>query len=103
MSATSNIERANSLLESRVRVPNEVVYRAFPQETVVLNLAEGKYHAVNATGGRMLEALDQVGSVSHAATVLAQEYGRELSELQQDLVDFCKLLVDRGLLVFEID
>jgi Coenzyme PQQ synthesis protein D (PqqD) len=101
MSATSNVERANSLLGSRVRVPDEVVYRAFPQETVVLNLAEGKYHAVNATGGRMLDTLVQAGSVSRAATLLAQEYGREISEIEQDLVEFCELLVDRGLLVVE--
>ncbi|HEY4826065.1 MAG TPA: PqqD family protein [Solirubrobacteraceae bacterium] len=101
MSATSNIERANSLLGSRVRIPDEVVYRSFPQETVVLNLAEGKYHAVNASGGRMLDTVAQVGSVGHAATLLAEEYGRELSEITDDLLEFCGLLVDRGLLVVE--
>jgi hypothetical protein len=102
MSATSNIERANSLLTSRVRVPDDdVVYRSFAQETIVLNLSEGLYHSVNETGGRMLDTLAQVGSVSHAATLLAQAYGRERSEIEKDLIEFCALLVDRGLLVIE--
>lgn len=101
MSATTNIERANSLLGSRVCVPDDVVYRSFGHEAVVLNLAEGKYHSANETGGRMLETLAQVGSVSHAATLLAHEYGREPSEIEEDLVEFCEMLLDRGLLVVE--
>ena len=96
MSVTSKIERTNPLRASRVRVPDDVVYRSFGHETVVLSLAEGTYHSVNATGGRMLEALDQVGSVSRAATFLAHEYGRQLSEIEQDLIEFCELLVERG-------
>lgn len=102
MSATINIDRANALLASRVRVPgDDVVYRSFDQETVVLSLAEGRYHTVNETGGRMLETLAQVGSVSNAAALLAEEYGRELSEIEGDLVEFCQLLVERGLLIVE--
>jgi|SRR6516225_2669832 hypothetical protein len=101
MSATSNTERTNPLFASRVRVPDDVVYRSFPQETVVLNLAYGKYHSVNATGGRMLDILAQVGSIRQAATLLANEYGCELSEIEGDLVEFCELLVDRGLLIIE--
>lgn len=101
MSATSNIERGNPLFANRVRVPDDVVFRSFPQETVVLNLADGKYHSVNGTGGRMLDTLAQVGSVRQAATLLANEYGCELSEIEHDLVEFCELLVDRGLLVVE--
>lgn len=101
MSATSNIERANPFLASRVRVPDDVVFRSFVQETVVLNLADGKYHSVNATGGRMLDTLSQVGSVRQAATLLAKEYGCERSGVEEDLLEFCELLFDRGLLVLE--
>ena len=98
MSATNNIERANQLLASRLRVPEDVVYRNFGHETVVLSLADGKYHSVNATGGRMLQTLEEVSSVSRAAALLADEYGRDVSEIETDLVEFCELLVDRGLL-----
>jgi len=101
MTLTSRTERADALLASRVRVPDDVVYRSFGHESVVLSLAEGKYHSVNATGGRTLEILDQVGSVSRTATLLADEYGRELSEVEDDLIEFCELLVDRRLLIVE--
>jgi Coenzyme PQQ synthesis protein D (PqqD) len=100
MSVTSKIER-NQLLASRLRLPEDVVYRSFGHETIVLSLADGEYHSVNATGGKMLETLDQVGSVSRAAALLAPEYGLDLSEIETDLVDFCEVLVDRGLLVVE--
>ena len=101
MSAASNIERAHSLFAGRVRVPDDVAFRSFAQETVVLNLAEGKYHSANETGGRMLETLAQVGSVSRAAKLLAHEYGREVPEIDEDLVEFSGMLVHRGLLVVE--
>jgi DNA-binding CsgD family transcriptional regulator len=45
--------------ETRVRVPQHVVHRAFPARTVVLNLETGKYHGLNPTAGRMLTALEQ--------------------------------------------
>jgi hypothetical protein len=101
MSVTNNSERADQLLTSRLRVPGDVVYRNFGHETIVLSLADGTYHSVNATGGRMLETLEDVSSVSRAAARLAEEYGRDLSEVQNDLVEFCEQLVDRGLLVAE--
>jgi coenzyme PQQ synthesis protein D (PqqD) len=101
MSVTSKIERTNQLLASRLRVPEDVVYRDFGHETIVLSLAGGEYHSVNATGGRMLETVDRVGSVTRAAALLAPEYGLGLSEIETDLVEFCELLVDRGLLVVE--
>ena len=101
MNVTIRAERADALLASRVRLPDDVVYRSFGHETVVLSLAEGKYHSVNATGGRTLEILDQVGSLSRTAKLLAEEYGRELSEVEDDLIEFCELLVNRRLLVVE--
>ena len=50
---------AASLLTCKVTVPQHVVYRSFPTETVVLNLNTGKYHGLNATAGRMLDELEE--------------------------------------------
>jgi hypothetical protein len=36
--------------------------------------------------------------VREAATVLAEEYQRTVTEIQEDLVEFCTDLVDRGLI-----
>ena len=65
------------LLTSRVRLPQHVVHRSFVAETVVLNLRTGKYHGLNPSAGRMLDALVAAPSVQDIVTTLAAEYGVE--------------------------
>jgi hypothetical protein len=89
------------MLDSSVSVPEHVVYRPFPAETVLLNLETGKYHGLNPTGGRMLEVVQKAGSVGEAAALLAKEYDQPLETLQEDLCALCANLADRGLI--EID
>lgn len=89
------------MLDAVIRVPDHVVYRAFPSETVVLNLNTGKYHGVNPTGGRMLDVLREVGQVRQAAARLAQEYDVPQPEVERDLSDFCARLAERQLLEVE--
>jgi hypothetical protein len=81
-----------------VRVPQHVVYRSFVSETVVLNLQTGKYHGVNPSGGKMLEALERHGTIEAAADALVDELEVSREELQQDLVEFCRRLEERGLI-----
>jgi hypothetical protein len=89
------------LLQGTVRVPEHVVYRSFPAETVVLNLKTGRYHGLNPTGGRMLEVLDRVGRVAEAAEQLVAEYGKPRAEIERDLGAFCADLAKRELI--EVD
>lgn len=89
------------LLASRITVPQHVVYRTFPSETVVLNLQTGRYHGLNVTAGRMLTALEASASVREAVGVLAREYGQEVLLVRRDVCELCWALLDRGLL--EID
>lgn len=85
-------------LRSRVTVPQHVVYRAFPGETVVLNLQTGMYHGLNPTAGRMLAALDRPQTIQEAARVLAEQYSRPRSEVEADMQGLCAELLERGLL-----
>jgi hypothetical protein len=89
---------AEGLLDAAVRLPNHVVSRAFVKETVVLNLQTGKYHGLNPTGGRMLEVLAASPTVRDAAAKLAGEYGRPVDDIERDVCDFCRDLLDRGLI-----
>jgi hypothetical protein len=89
---------ASSLLTSKVKVPQHVVYRSFPAETVVLNLETGKYHGLNATAGRMLDALKQADCVRDAAATLAAHYERDQSAIEGDLCGLCQSLLERGLI-----
>jgi hypothetical protein len=89
------------LLSVSVKLPQHVVYRSFPAETVVLNLQTGRYHGLNPTGGRMLEALEHAGSVRAAAVGLAESYDQPQTTIERDLCELCDALLERGLI--EID
>ena len=91
------IQPTNVSLESSVTVPDHVVYRPFPAETVLLNLQTGKYHGLNPTGGRMLEVVQESDTVSAAAAALAKEYGQPVEAVQHDLWTLCSQLAERGL------
>lgn len=88
----------SSLLASKVTVPQHVVYRSFPTETVVLNLQTGKYHGLNATAGRMLDALTAADSVREAAAALCASYKQPQDVIENDLCVLCSSLLERGLI-----
>ena len=85
------------LLSARLRVPEHVVYRDFVSETVVLNLETGRYHGLNPTGGRILDALERTATVAEAAEKLAVEYEQGQEEVEADVLAFCSDLLTRGL------
>jgi Coenzyme PQQ synthesis protein D (PqqD) len=98
-SQTATVEVSQSqILGSRPSVPDYVVYREFVKETVVLNLQTGKYHGLNPSGGKMLEALGQAETVRAAAASLADFYSRPAEQLEDDLCAFCRELAHRGLI-----
>lgn len=90
-------------LQARASVPRHVVYRRFAAETIVLNLETGTYHGLNATGGRMLELLESCAHVAEAAELFAEAHGRELAEVEADVMAFCERLRQRGLIVLTFD
>jgi hypothetical protein len=95
------IPTARALATRKVAVPQHVVFRSFPTETVVLNLQTGKYHGLNPTAGKMLEALAAAGSVRKAAAKIAREYGRAQDATETDMCNLCHALLERELI--EID
>ncbi len=89
---------SNELLGARVRLPQHVVHRSFVAETVVLNLRTGKYHGLNPTAGRMLEALSEASTAGDTVPELAREYGVESAKVEGDLLVLCQGLLERGLI-----
>jgi hypothetical protein len=87
-----------SLPTSRIRVPQHVVYRSFPSETVVLNLQTGRYHGLNATAGSMLEALERAACLRDAAIAVSEEYEQPQAVVEQDMCALCTVLLERGLI-----
>ena len=92
------IARTNALLDAQVAVPQHVVHRAFPTETVVLNLETGTYHGLNPVAGRMLEVLEELRGVKASAERLAREFEQPLDRIERDLSTLCADLEERGLI-----
>jgi hypothetical protein len=87
-----------SFAATRVVVPQHVVHRSFPSETVVLNLRTGKYHGLNPTAGAMLDALARTGSVRAASAAVAREYELPAETVEEDVERLCSALLERDLI-----
>jgi hypothetical protein len=98
MSPDTTISHDASLLASSIKVPQHVVYRSFPSETVVLNLQTGKYHGLNTTAGRMLQELERAASVADAIGALEQIYDQPREVLERDVCELCRSLLQGGLI-----
>jgi hypothetical protein len=83
---------------TRVVVPQHVVHRSFPSETVVLNLQTGRYHGLNPTAGQMLAAMERTGSVEAASAAVARDNELEVESVEADLRQLCTVLVERELI-----
>ena len=80
-----------------VRIPDDVLFRSFGQEMVLLNLRTGQYHGLNDTGGRMLEVLVEVGDIDEAIKLIVAEYGCTVEEVSRDMAELCQALTQRSL------
>lgn len=90
-----------ALADAVIAVPQHVVYRSFPSETVILNLQTGRYHGLNATAGKMLDALEQSRNLRDAAAKVSATYKQERAVVEQDMCELCRLLLERGLIEVE--
>ena len=88
-------------VSTSVTIPQHVVFRAFVEETVVLNLESGRYHGLNPTAGRMLELLGELGAVDAVAARIADETGEPPKRVTDDLRELCSSLAERGLIEVE--
>jgi hypothetical protein len=86
------------VLNTRVHVPEHVVYRDFADETVILNLQSGMYHGLNRTAARMLETLSSGVSVDAAIDSLSEEFGQPRAVIEPDVLELCRTLAERGLI-----
>lgn len=88
-------------LDSRIAAAGDVAHREIAEQTVAVNLRTGRYHALNDTGGRMLEELLAGPTVGAAAERLADVYAVERDVLERDLLALCDALAERGLVTVE--
>ena len=85
-------------LESRIGVPEDVLFNDAGGEAVILSLETGKYYGLDEVGTRMWFVLTQHGQVEPAFRVLLDEYNVTEEELRHDLLHLIDELACHGLL-----
>jgi hypothetical protein len=85
-------------LESRISVPEDVLFRDLGGEAVLLNLKTGKYYGLDEVGTRMWSLLAQHGQVEPAYRALLDEYEVAEERLRQDLLHLINDLASQQLL-----
>ena len=80
------------------RLCEGVVLRAFSDETIVLNLQAGQYHALNLTAARMVEIILEADDLDRAVETLTAEFDAPPDDIRTDLLKLCEQLEQRGLL-----
>jgi hypothetical protein len=93
-----NDESRERLTTAKVEVPEHIVYREFPLETVVLNVSTGQYHGLNPMASVILDHLQGSTSVGAAIEQLTLEYDAPPDQLRDDVVELCQRMLERGLI-----
>ena len=86
-------------LDTRVTVPQGVMFRDLDGEAVVLELESGRYFGLNETGTRMWLLLPEHGEVGPALRALLDEYDVTEDRLRTELLSFVEALVSQRLLL----
>lgn len=66
---------------------------------LLLNLSSGHYYALNEVGTRVWELSDGSRSVAEVAAAIAEEYDAPVEEIQADVIDLLRDLLNEQLVV----
>jgi hypothetical protein len=89
---------SSDMLSHGARVPDSVLMREVEGESVLLDLKQGYYFGLNATGTRMWQVIIEADSLDAACERLAAEYDVDRETLRRDLATLVNDLVAHGLL-----
>jgi len=81
----------------RVKVPANVLISGLQHESVLLNLNSERYFGLDNISTRFFSLLNSSESVQQAYEVLLAEFEVDPEILRRDLVEFLKVLDEKGL------
>jgi hypothetical protein len=86
-------------LDKRLNIPPQVMSRLVGDETVLLDLASGIYFGLDNVGQRIWECVSDGKSLAETIDAIVAEYDVDEAQARNDVIDFAKTLVERGLLI----
>lgn len=84
--------------QTRVRRNGDVLNTDLDDETVMMDIDQGRYYGLNDTGTRIWALLEDPIEVRDLCGRLAAEFEVAPEHCEQDVVAFLRGLLDRGLL-----
>lgn len=88
-------------LETVVRRNGDVYAGVVDNETVDMNVQNGKYYHLNETGSRIFALLEEPRSVQALCEELKTQFRADEGVLRQDLIDFIGEMAGMGLILVE--
>lgn len=85
----------------KLQLSEDVVARELGGETMLLDLASGKYFGLNAVGGRFWQSLESGLNSAQARDALLAEFEVDADQLDSDLADLISELRESGLVTVE--
>jgi hypothetical protein len=83
---------------TKLSIPPQVLSRVVGNETVLLDLESGVYFGLDNTGKRIWESIGEGLTLGETVAVITSEYEVDEAQAQEDVNDFVRDLVERGLL-----
>jgi hypothetical protein len=80
------------------RIPGDVLFAVLDGQAVLLNLATGVYHGLDAVGTRIWQLLSEQDSLEGVRAAMLEEFEVEPERLDRDLGVFLAEMLERGLL-----
>lgn len=87
-------------LNRKVYIPESVLFRKLEGEAVLLNLDNEMYYGLDEVGTRMWVALETSESIDAAYAQLLTEYDVDSDQLQADLIELVRNLLEHKLISF---
>jgi hypothetical protein len=84
--------------DSRLTVPDDVVYRDVLGEAMILHLGTGTYFGLDPVGSRVWQLITERGALSAVCTAMADEFDAPADQIRADVLALVETLVDKRLL-----
>jgi hypothetical protein len=92
------LEARMTNIETRISIPNDVLFQNLDGEAVLLNLQSGKYFGLDPVGTRVWNLLVEYGTLPTTYQTLLEEYEVDAERLQSDLLALVDQLNAHGLI-----
>lgn len=88
-------------LETKITVPENVVFRELDDEAVLLQVKTGRYFGLDPVATRMWIALGEHQTLGGALETLSAEYEASRERIRHDLEELVEALAERRLIRIE--